>query len=200
MVYLHVGLLDEAMREIQKAVEINPANSIARYRIGVIRMHQGRCEEASSIFKSTTKRNASSLAHQTARALLCLGRNAEATETIDRYLKEHPEDEGGHGTSMSAILFATAGNRRQAEDTIARAMHIGEGYGHFHHTAHNIASAYAVMHRPDEAMRWLQTAVDDGFACGPCFESDPTLASLRSDPRFVRLMDASRSKGKIVQR
>ena len=40
-VYLHIGLLDKAWQEIQKALAINPANTLARYRLGVIDMCRG---------------------------------------------------------------------------------------------------------------------------------------------------------------
>ncbi|MBA3514007.1 MAG: protein kinase, partial [Pyrinomonadaceae bacterium] len=34
IVYGHIGLLDEAIQELQKAVAINPTNSLARFRVG----------------------------------------------------------------------------------------------------------------------------------------------------------------------
>jgi len=76
---------------------------------------------------------------------------------------------------------------------IERAIEVGKGFGHFHHTAYNIASAYAIMNKPDEAMRWLQDAADDGFPNYPYFGIDHNLDNLRGDPRFVEFL----SKGKI---
>ena len=91
-------------------------------------------------------------------------------------------------TSLKAMLLAKAGNARDAEKAIQRAIEIGRGFGHFHHTAYNIASAYALLNKPDEAIRWLQTAADDGFPCYPLFEQDDNLNSLRTDERFVAFL------------
>jgi len=71
---------------------------------------------------------------------------------------------------------------------IARAIELGTGFGHFHHTAYNIAAAYAALHEPDEAVTWLEAAADDGFPCYPYFDRDPNLAGLRDHRRFVDLM------------
>ncbi len=71
---------------------------------------------------------------------------------------------------------------------IRRANEIGRGYGHFHHTAYNIASAYAAMNRPEEAVQWLENSADSGFPNYPYFELDPNLQSLKEHPGFARLM------------
>jgi len=44
------------------------------------------------------------------------------------------------------------------------------------------------MNKPEQAIKWLQAAADNGFPCYPLFESDPYLDQLRQDPRFVTLM------------
>jgi len=107
---------------------------------------------------------------------------------IDEYLKTYPNDEGGNVTSVKAILLVKKGKLKEAEATIQRAIEIGKGFGHFHHTAYNIASAYALMKKPDEALKWLQNAADDGFPCYPYFEIDHHLDNLRQDARFITFM------------
>jgi hypothetical protein len=44
------------------------------------------------------------------------------------------------------------------------------------------------MKKPEPAIKWLQSAADDGFPCYPLFESDPYLENLRKDPRYIALM------------
>ena len=87
-------------------------------------------------------------------------------------------------TSVKAMLLAQSGRDREAEETIQRAVEVGESFGHFHHTAYNVASAYALMNKPEQAIKWLQTAADDGFPCYPLFENDPNLKNLRKDERI----------------
>ena len=50
------------------------------------------------------------------------------------------------------------------------------------------ACAYSLMNKPEQAIKWLQTAADNGFPCYSLFESDPYLNPLREDSRFVTIM------------
>ena len=189
VVYFHVGLLDKARTEIEKAVAINPSNTLARFRFGVIYLYRGQYEEALSVFKSTPlEKNPSLWAFQTATALFQLGRNDEALSLLDKYLHDYPKDEGGVGASVRAMIFAKTGKPREAEAEIAHAIAIGKDFGHFHHTAYNIASAYALLNKPEQAVQWLQTAADDGFPCYPLFANDSNLKGLRGDERFDAFM------------
>jgi serine/threonine protein kinase/Flp pilus assembly protein TadD len=189
LVYLHIGLLDKGWDEIQKSLSINPSNTLARFRFGVINLYRAKYEDALAVFKSTPlEKNPSLWAFQTATALFQLGRTQEAEAIVDDYLKKYPADEGGVGTSVKAMTLAKAGKEREAEEMIQHAIEIGSGFGHFHHTAYNIASAYALMNKPEEANKWLQNAADDGFPCYPLFENDANLNSLRKDERFIAFM------------
>ena len=195
LVYLHVGLLDRGWAQVERALAANPANMTARFRFGVIDLYRGRNEAALAIFNSTPlERNPALLTFQKAAALLQLGSIQEATALVDEYLAAYSADEGGTVTSVKAMLLAKAGNARDAEKAIQRAIEIGRGFGHFHHTAYNIASAYALLNKPNEAMRWLQTAADDGFPCYPLFEQDRNLNSLRTDKRFVAFLAQMRAR------
>jgi tetratricopeptide (TPR) repeat protein len=196
-VYLHIGLLDKAQQEIEKALAINSSNTLARYRLGVINMCRAKYEEAFQIFNSTPRdMNPSLLAFYTSNALFRLGRNEEASEIIEKFFKDYPKDEGGAVTSVKAMMLAKAGKKREAEATIQHAIEIGRGYAHFHHTSYNIASAYALMNQPEQAMKWLQVAADEGFPCYPLFEGDANLDNLREDVRFISFMATQKQQWK----
>ena len=132
--------------------------------------------------------NPSLWAFQYATALFRLGRTEEATQLLDAYLKKYPQDEGGVGTSVKAMMLAKAGKSREAEAAIQRSIEMGSGFGHFHHTAYNIASAYALMNQTEPAIKWLENAADDGFPCYPLFTNDAQLDGLRNDERFITFM------------
>jgi tetratricopeptide (TPR) repeat protein len=196
-IYLHIGLLDKAQQEIEKALAINSSNTLARYRLGVINMCRAKYEEAFQIFNSTPRdMNPSLLAFYTSNALFRLGRNEEASEIIEKFFKDYPKDEGGAVTSVKAMMLAKAGKKREAEATIQHAIEIGRGYAHFHHTSYNIASAYALMNQPEQAMKWLQVAADEGFPCYPLFEGDTNLDNLREDVRFISFMATQKQQWK----
>ena len=189
LVYSHIGLLEEAEQAVDKALEINPNNTLARFRAGVYVAYQGRFDEAISVFKTVPRDFTALLVDRSmAEALIQDGQLAEAEKLTDEHLREFPQDEGGSFTSLRALLLAKSGKGSEAEQSIGRAIEIGSGYGHFHHTAYNIASAYAAMNRPDEAVKWLEYAADNGFPNYPYFEIDPNLDNIRKHPRFTDFM------------
>lgn len=189
LIYLHVGLFDKANAEIGKALEINAANTLARFRYGVIDLYQGKYEDAYNFFETTPNDKQPSLrAFQLGTALFKLGRVEEASALIDKYLAEYPADPGGVGTSVKAMILAKQGRDAEAESMIKRSEEIGHDFGHFHHTAFNIASAYAMLKKPDLAVDYLQMAADDGFPCYPLFENDEVFKNMKSNPRYIALL------------
>lgn len=189
LVYFHVGLFDQGSQQIEAALAANPGNALARFRLGTIHSYRGKYEDALEVFNTTSlEKNPSVRAFHTATALFQLRRDTEAMEVIDKFLKDYPQDEGGVVHSVKAMILAKAGRRREAEAAIQRAIDIGQGFGHFHHTAYNVASAYALLNDSDQAVKWLRTAADEGFPCYPLFNSDPNLRSLRTNDAFIAFM------------
>jgi DNA-binding winged helix-turn-helix (wHTH) protein/Flp pilus assembly protein TadD len=189
MVYSHVGLLDEAQGHVARAVDLNPSNTMARFRVGTYTAWQCRFEDALAVLKTVPSDVSPFLVERVkAEVLVQLGRLDKARAITDAYLVKHPNDEGGSLTGVRALLLAKTGETREAERTIARAIELGTGFGHFHHTAYNIAATYAALQQPDEAVHWVEAAADDGFPCYTYFERDPNLDTLRGSPRFVHLM------------
>lgn len=191
MVYSHVGLMDEARNHVARAVDLNPNNTMARFRVGVYAAWQCRFEEALDVLKTVPSEVSPLLVERVrAEVYIQLGRLDKARPIVDDYLARYPNDEGGSLTSVRALLSAKAGDSRAARRDIARSIELGTGFGHFHHTAHNIAATLTALQEPDHAVDWLEAAADDGFPCYPYFERDPNLEGLRDHPRFVDLMSA----------
>jgi len=189
LVYCHIGAFNEALQESQKAVTTNPTNNLAQFRIGQTLNLQGKYEEALSVLRAIPREaNPELVGHQIVWALINLGRKEEASATVEQFLRDYPQDNGGLFTGLQAVLAASAGQERMAEDRIKLAVERGKGFGHFHHTAYYIACAYALMNKPEQAIKWLQVAADDGFPCYPLFESDTNLDKIRQDARFLTFM------------
>jgi TolB-like protein/DNA-binding winged helix-turn-helix (wHTH) protein/Tfp pilus assembly protein PilF len=189
LVYCHIGAFDEALQESQLSLTGDPNNHLAQFRMGQTLNFQGKYKEALSVLRAIpTDANPALVGHQIAWALFNLGKKDEASATLEQLLKDHPEDTGGVFTSVQAVLAAAAGQEQIAENKIKSAIEKGKGYGHFHHTAYHIACAYALMKKPDQAVKWLETAADDGFPCYPLFERDANLNNIREDAAFIAFM------------
>ena len=189
LVYCHIGAFDQALKEAQTALTINPTNNLLQFRIAETSNFQGNYEQALATLRAIPKEtNPALVGHQMVWSLFNLGRKEEAAATIDEYLKEFPQDNRGLFTGLQGLLAASNGNERVAEEKIKLAVEKGKGFGHFHHTAYHIACAYALMNKPDQAIKWLDVAANDGFPCYPLFERDANLNNLRQDARFVSFM------------
>ena len=65
LVYNHVGALDEALVELQRAVATNPSNSLAQFRIGETFLFQGKYEQALTALRSVpNEANPALVGHQ----------------------------------------------------------------------------------------------------------------------------------------
>ena len=189
LVLSHVGLLDEALDELKKALATNPSNNLARFRVGEVLLFQGKHEQALAALRNVpADANPALVGHQIVFALFSLGRKEEAAATIEKFLKDYPADNRGLFTSLQAILAASDGQHREAEEKIQSAIERGKGFGHFHHTAYHIACAYAIMNKHEQAIKWLESVANDGFPCYVLFERDHNLDNLRQDARFQALL------------
>jgi TolB-like protein/class 3 adenylate cyclase len=193
-VYFHVGLLDEALREFKRADEITPGSQGVGFYIGRMAMFHGRYDESAAVMKANvTGMVRAFVEYNIASALLYAGRRDEAKARIES-TKAQFKDEGGIMTSMEALFLAADGDKARAKEKINQAIKIGEGYGHFHHTTHAIASAYALMDEPDLAMKWLNYTAENGYPDLTWFERDPNLDKLRKDPRFIEFLEKLRPR------
>jgi len=55
VIYMHIGLLDKAWDEIQKALSIDPTDNLARFRLGSIDIDRGKYEEALAVLKTVPR-------------------------------------------------------------------------------------------------------------------------------------------------
>lgn len=189
MVYAHIGLMDEARASLNKALELNPNNTMARFRVGNYLAWQGKFEEALAVLKTVPSEVSPLLVERIrAEVLIQIGRLGEAETLVDEYLSKNPADEGGSFTSLKAVLLAKAGKHEEAVAMIERSVEIGKGFGHFHHTEYNIASAYAVMNNPEEAVKWLGNATENGFPNYTYFSVDPNLNNIRQSAQFIEFL------------
>jgi serine/threonine protein kinase/lipoprotein NlpI len=188
--YIHAGLLDRALQHLEIALRLKPTSGSALARVARIYWYQGRYEEALAGLQSRP---------QTARhfevpiILLHLGRDAEARRLVESTLHEslaqgrelpNPSDL----RSSYAVVLARAGDAKGAEEQIQTALRQDDGGSHFHHAAYNLAVAYALLGRKDEAVAMLERVAREGMPCYPLFAKDSFLDGLRDHAAFRELL------------
>lgn len=189
LVYGHIGMLDEAIAESQKAVKLNPQHTAALSNIAQAHNYAGRYAEAAAVLRSVPFEGGQVASHyHRGWALVQLGRPRDALALVDSAMSNREDAVVTNLHAVAALAHAVMGNREEARAAIARATADGRGYGHFHHTAYAVGAAHALLGEPTDAIHWLREAADDGFPCHPLFAGDPHLASLRRDPRFAALL------------
>jgi len=189
VILFHVGHLDGGIRDIQRALQINPGNTTARFRFGPIYVYQQKFEEAiAALDRVPPESYPAQWTYQRAWALISLGRLEEAGRLVDQALSDNPADQGGVLHSARAMLRAKRGDRAGAEADIAEAVRVGKNFIHFHHTAYAIGAVYATLGDVDKAQDWIERAANDGFPNYAYFETDLHLARLRRTPRFVAFL------------
>jgi tetratricopeptide (TPR) repeat protein len=193
-VYFHIGLIEEALRQLERADELNPGNRTFKFMIAWVVLLQGRYNDAYTMAEPNLGGMLRAVVeYLIASALFYAGRTNEARVRIES-AKAQFKDEGGILASMQAFFFALDGDGARAEEKINEAIKLGQGFGHFHHTTHVFASAYALLGEPDLAMKWLIYTAENGYPNLPWFERDPTFENLRKDPRFIEFLDKLRPR------
>ena len=187
--YFHVGLIEEALREFERAMELSPGVSFVAFNAAMMKLLLGRYEEALREMEENASVFIPSFVEANiAMALLRSGRGAEAGQRV-RKAKAAFKDVGGILNATQGLFCALEGDRAGAEEGIKAAILLGEGFGHFHHSTHLIADTYALLEQPDLAMHWLEYTAENGYPNFSYFERDPHLGKLRQNRRFMELME-----------
>ena len=194
LVFVHIGLIEEARAEFKAAIALNPSNNGAQYRLGETLFYEGKFREARNVLETIDADfNPDLKEYQLAWAMFSSGQTEEAISRVQNYLQQHPGDRGGLLASVQAMMFAATRNHLEAEKKIAAAQ-TRRGFGHFHHTEYNIACTYGLMNKTNKSVEWFEKATGDGFNCYPMFEKDRSLDSVRNDSRFREIMEMERKK------
>ena len=115
-----------------------------------------------------------------------------AAKYVDEAVNAHPDEP--MLVSLQGLVQAHLGRTDQARQAAAKACASPISFGHSHHTYYQIACISAVLGDLQSAMRWLERAVDTGFACWPFFLRDGSLDNLRSSLEFQDLIATLQSE------
>lgn len=176
---VRLGRLDDALRMTERALELDPANSVLHANRADQLTRVGRPAEAEqSARKAVALNPGSSYAHSTlALALLLQEQPRAALEAA-----EGMENEAARQAILALAHYDTGD--AQAADAALAAL----GDRHAHDAAYYIAIAHAWRNEVEEAFSWLNRAVDEGQSTFG-IRTEPFLRSLHDDARWAALLE-----------
>ncbi|MCM2311173.1 MAG: tetratricopeptide repeat protein [Steroidobacteraceae bacterium] len=191
------GRGEEAARDFDEAIRLNPTSHNSYYLYGRHCFSAGQMEKAVGLYRKAIELEPDdfqSLAMLVS-ALQKLGRHDEAGAVnvqtgaaIERRLQRRPDDV--RALLLGAVQAAIAGDAQRAITYGERAL---VARPDDFSTAYNVACAYAVLGDRDRALELLDRAVRGGRGNLGWIENDPDLDNLRGDPRFAAIVGRLRA-------
>jgi tetratricopeptide (TPR) repeat protein len=111
--------VDDAKKEFEAELQIDPANASAEYALGEIARHAATWDEAEAHYEKATKLDEGFLEAYLGlgMSLNALQKFSDAVPPLQRYVKQQPEDPAGH--YQLAIAYARTGRKADADREMA---------------------------------------------------------------------------------
>ncbi len=181
------GEYDRALRAFGKLARLDPAaRVVASYNRARVFMYQHRFDDALLELEQGARVEPHHPLIRTFQAVV-LGRRgdrAEAVRVLREVLEEHPTMDGIRPLLAQQLI-------KQGEPDAAReqlTQRVREAADADHDIAYWLATAHVMLGDREEALHWLDRAIELGNENRTWFESDPNWELLREDQRFVALM------------
>jgi len=179
------GRFEEALAEMRAARDLDPLSPTAYFGVGFVRYYAGRFEEAENTLERTLLLDSAfEWAHEyLGRTFLALGEPGKAVAAFELTARI-ASDKSTLG-DLRALALAASGDRAAAKKELKR-LEAEQKKGR--PTAYAIAAARLGLDDADGALEALEMAVEQRSRTVHLLAVDPILASLRSEPRFERLV------------
>ena len=186
-ILFHVGLVEEASEQYDRALTINPDDVLALTHRRTIDTIRGDFTAARAVSRRIPAEYETQWSAYATVIAEIHGGDLDAAERMrEAGLRKFPGSVTFH--SVAAVIAALRKNEAAARKEIERTEQMRRQYGHFHHCEFDIACALAVLGDRQEALGYLTSATRNGFPCAPAVENEPLLASLRDDPQYRALI------------
>jgi non-specific serine/threonine protein kinase len=182
----HVGLAGEGRAMYQRALAIDPADDLAHSHLAFAEDVLGNYAASARYASNPALASRAWPTFSLARAQVHLADIDAAQATLTRAASRFPESV--LFLPLHAVLAAQRGDETAALKAIAETEARRQSYGHFHHAQLDMACAYAILGRGDEAMNLLIRVVDGGFPSLEMVENETLLAGVRSHPGYAPLI------------
>ncbi|HZT58661.1 MAG TPA: tetratricopeptide repeat protein [Pyrinomonadaceae bacterium] len=181
------GEYERALRAFDKLARLDPAaRVVASYNRARVFMYQHRFDDALLELEQGARVEPNHPLLKTFQAVV-LGRRGnveEAVRVMRGVLQDHPQMDGIRPLLAQQLvkLGDLQAARAQLNERVRDAAEAD------HDIAYWLATAHAMLGDKDDALRWLERAIELGNENRTWFESDPNWEPLHSDARFRELM------------
>ncbi len=179
---LAMGRLDEALAEMKRAQELDPLSRIININVGAFLYYQRRYDEALAQFRKVGEMDPSFRLNHVWPGWAYAAKGAFPEAIAEFQHEQAPWEQSVWGLGYS---YARSGRRDAARDILTRLQELAK-------QRYISPSAFILIHtalgEKDQAFAWLERACEErDFDLG-LLKVDPKLDSLRTDPRFSRLL------------
>jgi tetratricopeptide (TPR) repeat protein len=187
---------DEAEREFQTAIRLDPQLFEAKYFFARTRFHEGKFAESAELFEQACEVREDYQARiLAAQSYAAMGHDVEARAAyelalgiINEHLELNPGD--ARAVTLGAGILMRLDRGVEGVEWAERALTIDPNDAVVQYA---IACAYSVHGLRDQALDLLEKAVRGGFGDKEWIANDPDVDAIRDDPRFVALMQEAPS-------
>jgi serine/threonine protein kinase/tetratricopeptide (TPR) repeat protein len=185
------GDYERALRSLDRMLRLNPSERVVvSYNRARIFMYQGRLDDALLELDQGGAVEPDHPFIKTFRAVALFrkGDPETAADIFKEVLESQPRMDGIR--PLYAECLCALGEFEEARAQLTD--RVREVAAADHDAPYWLASAYVMLGERDEALKWLETAINLGNENLPWFESNPLWEPLHDDPRFISLMNRIR--------
>ncbi len=188
LILMHVGLFDEARTDLESAFTRTPDDVLTLFFLAHLDHYEMDWESALARMAQGARIEPSNFYLNMFTPLITLyaGDLAAAEASIasaDRFSPNNPLV-----VSTEGLLWAKRGEPERAEEAIKRAEAMELPVIHRHHMGHNAAAVYALIGKPDLALKNLREISAEGLPNYPVFNTDRHFENLHDLPDYHALM------------
>jgi superkiller protein 3 len=186
------GKVEEAVAELQKAADAAPTSAVIQSNLAYAYDRQGKTEEAVAAYRKALELDPKNtiVRNNLANLYSKQGLYEDAAREYEDLVQRDPGNATAK-TNLDAMVKNKAVLQEKKEQT-SSAVQGADSKPKDPQAAYNAARVYARLGDADQALTWLNKALDLGYDQFDYLSLDPSLVNLKKDPRFLKLLEERR--------
>jgi Flp pilus assembly protein TadD len=189
---LKEGKFEEAAAALEKAAEASPKSAVIQSNLAYAYDRQGRVEEAVAAYRKALELDPGNaiVRNNLANLYSKQGNYDDAAKELEDLVQRDPSNAAAKANLENALKNKVI--TQDKKDQITTAVQGADAKPKDPQAAYNAARVYARLGDTDQALVWLNKALDLGYDQFDYLSLDPSLVSLKKDPRFLKLLEERR--------